>query len=68
MTYSVTFQNKDKVWITNWHQYFDVTDIDWQGVAQFAIERGYLAFGFQRGHNSRNLTSSRNRVVLWEAI
>jgi len=67
-SYSVTFQCKNKVWVTNWHQYFDLSNVDWNQVLQFAIERGYRAYGYQHGHNSRNLTSSRNRVVLWEAI
>lgn len=66
-TYSVTFQMKNGIWITNWHEYFKRDEIDWGEVAEFCKERGYIAYGYYFGHHSRNLTAAKNRVVLWSA-
>lgn len=65
-TYSVTILSKDGNWITNWGKYFSLDEIDWPEVDKFVKERGDLAYGYQYGTDSRNLTSARTRTVLWE--
>lgn len=56
-------------WTTNWHEYFDLNDIDFEKVAQFVEQGGYLAFGYMHGKkHSRNLTANRCRTILWERL
>lgn len=64
-TYSVTFQVKNGTWVTNWGQYYHLEEIDWEEVDKYSKERGHLAYGYQYGHISRNLSSKKNRTVLW---
>ena len=64
-TYSVATKSKQGHWITNWNQYSNLQDIDWEEVRQFASEDGRLGYGYYYGHNSRNLCSSRTRTVLF---
>ena len=65
-TYSLTIQHKSGTWQTNWHKYGSPDEINWDKVEEFVKERGSLAYGYQHGHNSRNLVSARTRTVLWE--
>ena len=65
-TYSLTIQHKSGTWQTNWHRYNSPDEIKWEKVEEFAKERGALAYGYQYGHDSRNLVSARTRTVLWE--
>jgi len=64
-TYSVCVKNSKGDWVTNWHKHFKVSDIDWNEVKRFCEQRGDLAYGYMYGTDSRNLTSSRCRTVLW---
>lgn len=51
-------------WITNWNQYSNLDEIDWPMIQQLFFENpDWLAYGYMHGHNSRNLTSAKNRVV-----
>jgi len=66
--YSGTMQRKDKIWITNIHEYVTPDEIHWNEVEEFCLKYGYIAYGYQhaKGNNhSNNLTSSRTRTVLW---
>lgn len=65
-TYSVCTKAKSGHWVTNWGQYFDLDEINWEEVKQFASEDGRLGYGYMYGHNSRNLTASRCRTILAE--
>jgi hypothetical protein len=65
-TFSVCFLNKHGFWITNWGQHFNLDDIGWEIVEKHVETEQCLAYGYYCGHNSRNLTSSRNRIVLWQ--
>jgi hypothetical protein len=54
-------------WITNWHQYNNLEDIDWNEVKQFVLNNPqYIAYGYYYGNNSRKLTSDKCRTVLFE--
>ena len=64
-TYSVAFK-KNGNWFTNWGQYFQLGDINWNEVEKFAVENNHQAYGYYYGHNSRNLISKRCRTVLWQ--
>lgn len=65
-TYSVCIKNVVGDWITNWGKHFNLSDINWDDVKGFCEKRGDLAYGYMFGTDSRNLTSSRCRTVLWE--
>lgn len=63
-TYSIALQNKEGVWLTNWHQYAEPSEINWSEVYRYSLEVGNLAYGYYYGHNSRDLTSARCRTVV----
>ena len=65
-TYSIAFKNKNGDWITNWGQYFQLDEINWDKVKQYVKESNGLGYGYYYGHNSRNLTSKRCRTALEE--
>ena len=65
-TYSVAIKSKEGHWITNWHEYSSLQEIDWEGIKQFVNKDGRLGYGYYYGNNSRNLCSSRTRTVLFE--
>ena len=68
-TYSVcteTTINGESIWMTNWHQYQSVDDIDWDKVKNFCQEKGCTGYGYVYGRNSRDIISDRNRTVLWQ--
>ncbi len=67
-TYSVATQTKEGIWITNWGEWFSKDDIDWGEVRKFCLENGKIAYGYYFGHRSRNLTTAKNRVLLWSAV
>ena len=68
MTYSVAIQNKLGIWITNWHKYYDLNDIDFDKVKDYCIKNGDKAFGYYYGNKSNTLTSSKCRTVLMELV
>lgn len=63
-TYSVAIQNKAGVWFTNWGQYFNLDEIDFDRVEEFCKKNGNTAYGYYYGNKSRNLTSAKCRTVL----
>ena len=71
MTFSPCFKKYSKeygeYWITNWTQLYG-DDFDWHEIVDFVCEGNIIGFGyvFSKGNNSRNVTSDRNRVVIWE--
>lgn len=65
-TYSVAIKNTNGDWLTNWHQYSNLDNIDWNAVDKFVKDRGDLGYGYYYGHNSRNLTSAKCRTVLYD--
>jgi hypothetical protein len=68
-TYSVTLEKNGKYWVNNWDKWHSIDDIDWDKVAQYCEENSTItAFGYMYGTDSRNLTSSRCRTVLWERL
>jgi len=64
-TYSVAIK-KNGYWLTNWYQYFDIQEIDWEQVESTAKINNWQGYGYYYGHNSRNLTSAKCRTVLKE--
>lgn len=61
----MTFMNRNGIWITNWGQFANLNDINWEEVYEYTKNSDNLGFGYYYGHNSRNLTSKKNRVVIW---
>ncbi|MHA2277626.1 MAG: hypothetical protein ACXAC2_17740 [Candidatus Kariarchaeaceae archaeon] len=65
-TYSIAFKSKAGHWYTNYYEYPNLNEIDWEQVETFAkIEDKYLAYGYYYGHNSNQLISKKCRTVLW---
>jgi len=67
-TYSVTIKTLEGNWITNWYEYINFGDIDWNKVEDFCKRNGCLAYGFYFGNNSKDLASSNNRTVIKEIM
>ena len=65
-TFSVAIKSKQGHWITNWHEYFSLEDIDWEQVETIVRISGWQGYGYYYGHNSSGLTSSRTRTILYE--
>lgn len=63
-TYSVTIKTKDGYWITNWHKYFDLSEVNWKEVKAWCKSAGHAAFGYQLGTRSNQQTAARTRTVL----
>ncbi len=72
-TYSVALlvrpdeQGQDPYWVTNWYQYYELDNINWDSVKEYYEENDHcIGYGYYYGHNSSNLTSSRCRTVIQE--
>lgn len=66
-TYSVcVFQGE--YWIINWYEYNSLDEIDWEKTKKFCEKNNYPKYGYVYGHNSNNLTSSRNRTIIGRVI
>ncbi|KKN75875.1 hypothetical protein LCGC14_0375830 [marine sediment metagenome] len=63
-TYSVAIKVKGDYWVTNWHKYDCLADINWDEVLGFCLSTNKVAYGFYYGHKSNELTSSRCRTEL----
>jgi hypothetical protein len=67
-TYSIAIKDKAGTWFTNWHEYYELAEINFDKVLAFCIERGHAAYGYYYGHKSSDLTSGRCRTVLAELL
>lgn len=67
-TYSIAILVKRGYWVTNFHKYFDLSDINWQSVADWCKQEGNLVFGYYYGHKSNELTSPRCRTEIARVI
>ena len=63
-TYSVAIKAKTGHWITNWHKYSFLEDINFNEVEKYCLESGALAYGYYYGTKSNELTSARCRTVV----
>ncbi len=63
-TYSVAIQNKNGDWFTNWGQYFNLDEINFEDVEKYCFESKAKAYGYYYGNKSRNLTSAKCRIIL----
>lgn len=73
MTFSPCFKkdrNNQIYWVTNWTQVYDLDDLDWHEIVDFVTsDPTTIGFGYMvsKGNHSRDLTSKKNRAVIWEA-
>lgn len=63
-TYSVAILSAKGYWLTNWNEYNQLEDIDFNKVETHCIEHGCKGYGYYYGHHSSGLTSARCRTVL----
>ena len=63
-TYSIAILNEKGIWITNWHTYSKVEDINFDEVEKYCLESGCIGYGYYYGEKSNNLTSERCRTVM----
>jgi hypothetical protein len=60
-TYSVAILNKNGNWFTNFGQFFNLGDIDWELVENFRGNN--IAYGYYYGEHSCDLTSDKCRTI-----
>ena len=64
-TYSVCFLTNKGYWVTNWDQYFNANEIDFEKIESYVAKSKHLGFGIVYGNHSRYLISMCTRTVVW---